>query len=114
VRKNFDPEIVEVCRAKFIKIDGSSIYYDPIHKDKCDETFYLYRGVDSDHVDYCIKIPIDVDTSMNSAVCVIESRQVGLNPKRRLDRYENLFKKRLAGRTVRECDSSVASRVQSV
>lgn len=31
IKKDFDPEIVLVYRAKMIKNDGSSIYYDPIN-----------------------------------------------------------------------------------
>lgn len=58
-RESFDPELLYLYRARFIKNDGSSQFFDPI-KNEIPKFNLVYEvtGFTSDHQQYCIPVEI--------------------------------------------------------
>lgn len=79
----FDPEVLYLYRARMIKLDGTSEFFDPITKDER-KTFndtILVRGTTKDGLQYCMPVNLDQEFE-NSAVCVSSSMCEGRSPKR--------------------------------
>lgn len=77
IKKDFDPEIVLVYRARFIKKNGTSVYYDPINV----ETAMMLR------VQEYRKRLQDMQTSM----CVIDPAKVKRKPKWKVEEINESF-----------------------
>lgn len=66
VKLDFDPELLYLYRARFIKKDGTSVFFDPIRDTKFPEpcSYYTVRGKDSNGKQYCIPVEVECnDTS---------------------------------------------------
>lgn len=98
IRKDFDPEVILLERAKFINGDNSVIFYDPVEDidRNWKDVDYVYEGTDAEGNKYHIllecKQKLPIGYPMSPAVSVNHSEYQERNLKRRLVRYENLIK----------------------
>lgn len=76
-KRNFDPELLYVFRARMIMKDGSSKFFDPIRRKKEqreEQDFLILEGNTKDGSSYCMMNSVDLELDEGSCVCKVDMR----------------------------------------